>query len=403
MRALSALVASLVVFGALAGCIGGDDKTEPPAGPGTAPGATTGGTTNPGTAPQLTVLAPLASMVTIEGPQWVASGTEVPVKAMAPTNAKGTVTYAWALGPLPGTTTVVASPADTGSAKDASNWIQPGNSKPLTYSKAGVYSMHCHPHPAMRHNVTVIDGYSGPKAFEVFITDGEKQNEYRFVPENIVVPTGAVVTYKNVGQQPHTATALGAQEPALKMLPLKAATGNLKIEGEGWQRVVVIATDSEGRLGIAQKEIYTTAKLPAFETQTIPMTFEYGTPTAIGAAPVAAAAKTAPVQLEQPGLVTINYTFQDGASAAGGPENLAEVEVHFTKDGETQDTFTAPPSDAGSIGGKAIAGAYTLRVVPLQGARVSGTIIIEVAYELVPPPPAKPGAPADDGHGGHAH
>jgi plastocyanin len=253
----------------------------------------------------------------------------------------------------------------------------------------------------MRHNVTVVDGLAA-KDVTVYITDGATPGEYRFVPENIVVGKGSKVTYANVGAQPHTATALGAQEPALQLLPLKAENGTIKIEGEGWLRVLAITQDSEGRLGIANKSIYATATLPAFAQQTLTYEFTHGTPGPLAGTPAEASGDAKPITLEHPGKVTLNYTFSDALGGAGAPENLAEIAIHFTKDGETQDTLTAGPAPVGTAEGKAIAGAYTLTVIPVQGAQVSGTIVVDVVYDLVPPP-VGPAAPPADGHGGHAH
>lgn len=403
MRAQSAIaVAMILAFAGLAGCIGANKEGESGEtvdtnGLNTGTGTTTGTGTKP---PALTVLAPLVSAITIAAPEWVQSGTEVPVTLAAPTNAKGALSYTWAIGPLPGTTKVTEVKADTGSTP--SSYIQPGATKSITYSTAGVYRMHCHPHAWMRHNVTVVEGFAGPKAVEVQIIDGEKQGDYRYVPENIVVGAGTVVNYKNVGSQPHTATALGTQEPALKKLPLAAAAGNVKIEGEGWQRVVAIFQDSEGRIGIAEKPIYTTATLPAFTTQTETFEFTGATAGPLVGTPAGIASESRPVTLEQRGTITINYTFVDAVAANGGPQNLADIELHFTLSGETQDTLTGPGGPEGSLTGKAPAGAYTLTVTPTQGAQVSGTVIIEVVYELVPPPPTAPAA-AEEGHSGHQH
>lgn len=403
MRVLVLLVASILAFGGLAGCMGGT-KDGATTNPTPAPGTGTGGTggSNGGGPAQVKVLAPLNSAITLDAPAWIASGTEVPVKLAAPTGAKGALTYAWASGPLPGTVAVMAMNMDTGSK--GSDYIASAASKSLTFSMAGVYAMHCHPHPYMRSNVTVVEGYAGPKTVEVSIIDGANQNEYRFVPENIVIGVGTTVTYKNVGTQPHTATSLGAPEPALKALPLKTDAGKLKLDGNGWVRVLAIVQDSEGRIGIVNKSIYVTPTLPVFATQTETMEFTYGA-SPLATTPAAAAAKSTGVQLAQGGKVTINYTFADAAAQNGAPQNLAQVEVHFTKDGETQDTFTSPGNDnTGSIGGKAIAGAYTLKVVPVQGASMTGTIVIDVEYELVPPAPAGPSAGGhDDSGGAHQH
>lgn len=397
MRALAILAAALVASAAFSGCIGGlkenDDPVETPEGSETVTTAST-------SAPQLKVLAPLTSTLTLDGPKWVASGTDVTATLTPPANAKGAVTYAWAIGALPGTVKVDAFKADTGSAK-AADWIQPGGAKSITYGAAGIYNMHCHPHPTMLHKVTVIDGYVGPKTVDVYITDGAKPDEYRFVPENIVIGVNTTVNYKNVGQQPHTATAMGAQEPALKLLPLKAANGTVKIDGEGWHRVVAVIQDSEGRIGFANQTIYTTATLPKFETKTLSFSFDYGAAPLAGTA-AESAAKSEPVTLEQGGLVSLNYTFSDALSATG--QSPVEVEIHFTKDGETQDTLTSPPGAEGALSGKAIPGAYTVRVVPLMGVQIEGTIVIDVVFDLVPPEPTTPStAPAGDGHGGHQH
>ena len=99
--------------------------------------------------------------------------------------------------------------------------------------------------------------------------------------------------------------------------------------------------------------------------------------------------------------MTINYTFQDALAANGAPENLAEIELHFTLSGETQDTLTGG-DNTDSLGGKAQAGTYTLTVIPKQGAQITGTVTIEVVYDLVPPSPTAPAADAGHGdHGGH--
>lgn len=397
MRALAILAAALVAAAALSGCIGGlkDDDPVTPAGA-AGDGAPTGN--DGGSLPTtLTVLNALNASITFDAPAWIQSGTQVPVNLSAPANAKGDLTYAWAIGPVPGTVAVTAAKADTGSSKGA-DYIAPGEAKSITFVMAGVYRLHCHPHPDMRHNVTVIEGYDSPRVVEVAIFDGEKQNEYRYVPENIVVGVNTTVNYKNVGQQPHSATALPGQEPSLEILPLTEANGTITVDGEGWQRIVAVFTDSEGRLGIAEKAIYATAELPSFKPETKEFTFAYGASQLSGTA-AAPAAKSEPVTLAHGGLVFLNYTFTDAASPSGA--SPAAVEVHFTKDGETQDTMTGGGA-SDTLSGKALPGAYTLKVVPVTGAQIEGTVTIEVIYDLVPPPPTSPGA-AEEGHGGHAH
>ncbi|HVM44893.1 MAG TPA: hypothetical protein VM582_03065 [Candidatus Thermoplasmatota archaeon] len=385
MRAHLFLALALVAAGSLAGCIGGE-KEGGVVDTATDKGVGADGVTSAagGAAQSLRVLAPLTASLALDAPEWIQSGTEVPVSLTVPANAKGAVSYTWAVGPLPGTVEVTPAKADTGSA--VKDFIQAGATKSITYGTSGVYRMHCHPHPWMLHNVTVIDGYAGPKTVDVSIVDGATQGEFRYVPENIVVGAGTVVNYKNLGEQPHTATAMGAQEPPLQKLPLATNEGTVKLEGDGWLRVVGVFQDSEGRIGFAEKRIYVTAELPQYGTTTHEFSFDAAVKPLAGT-PAAAAAKSVPVSLEQGGFVFLNYTFQDAASGAGAPQNLAQVEVHFTLSGETQDTLTGGPDAANSLSGRALPGSYTLKVVPVQGARVTGTVTIEVVYDLVPPEP----------------
>ena len=398
MRALAILAATLVASAALSGCIGGLKETDGSVPPATGVGGEA--VTPAGTQPPVKVLSALNASLTVDAPAWIQSGTEVPVALSAPANAKGNVTYSWAIGPRPGTVEVTPFKADTGSAKPA-DYIQPGASKSITYGRSGVYRMHCHPHPNMAHTVTVIEGYEGPKSVEVLIVDGASKAEQRYVPDNIVIGVNTTVNYKNVGSQAHSATAIAAQSPPLKALPLKAASGSVKVDGEGWQRIVATFTDSEGRVGVAEQNIYATATLPVFETQSFEFSFAYGSmglPVAGTAAEPAA--QSEPVTLAQGGLVTLNYTFEDALGPSGA--SPVEVEVHFTKDGETQDTITSTGA-TGTAPGKALPGAYTLTVVPVAGVEITGTVVVDVVYELVPPDPTMPSAAAagEDPHAGH--
>lgn len=387
MRAFALLAASLVVAGVLSGCIGGSD--EP-----TTPAADTGGkTTLPGTGGKTTagvvnVLNPLTSTVTSQGDSWIKSGSTIAVSATAPVQAKGTVNYTWVAGALPGTAEVTAAKLDTKS-------IEPGASKSLKFAAAGVYRMHCHPHPYMKHNVTVVEGFSSPSKVEVSIVDGPTTGEYRFVPENIVVAPGTTVVYTNLGDQPHT-TTLESQEPPVKALLLKAASGEVAVTGNGWQRVMVLMQDSEGRVGSAETRVYVTPELPAFPTQTVALDFKVG-----GASEVSPDVKV-PVTFDHNGTVTINFTVKDAVASNGGPANSALVEVHFVEDGATQDTATSDPASEGSLTALVGAKTYQLLVKATQGVGVTGTVEITAVYDLVPPAPAMPAAGGEHGeHAGH--
>lgn len=82
--------------------------------------------------------------------------------------------------------------------------IAPGATATLTYDALGTFAMHCHPHPWMKHNVTVTA--DAPGAVHVHIHDGGAPGDYRFEPTNITIGKGSVVTYHNHGNMTHTAT-----------------------------------------------------------------------------------------------------------------------------------------------------------------------------------------------------
>lgn len=87
--------------------------------------------------------------------------------------------------------------------------IAPGAQKQVTFGAGPTVAMHCHPHPFMRHNVTLQEG--APSEAHVHILDGLDEAEYRFEPENLTVAPHAVVTYHNHGNFTHTATQRDAQ------------------------------------------------------------------------------------------------------------------------------------------------------------------------------------------------
>ena len=397
MRTVVLLASILVVGAALSGCFGSeeDPKTaavDPPTG-------TTGtGSTGTVTVPEggLKVLASLTPAITTDAPAWVKSGTAINVSGAASSKASGAVTYTWSVGPLPGTVEVKSAALDTKA-------IQPGKESKLKFEAAGVYAMHCHPHPNMVHNVTVIQGYAGPAEAVVYITDGAEVGQYRFVPESVVIPAGGSVVYRNVGTQMHTSTQ-SSQEPALKASSLKSAGGELVVEGEGWQRVRLVVQDAEGRIGAVEHRIYVTSELPAFTTKEVAGQFKVGAPSPVPENVVEI--KTESFKLEHSGKLYLNFTATDAASGAGAPVNAALVEIHLKEQGATQDTLTVDPANEGSADAIVGAKTYTLTIKPTQGVLVDYKVVINVEYDLVPPEPAMGGAGGghdDSGGGGHAH
>lgn len=82
--------------------------------------------------------------------------------------------------------------------------IAAGASATLTYDALGTHAMHCHPHPWMKHNVTVT--HDAPESAHVHIRDGDHAGQFLFEPANITIGKGTVVTYHNHGNTTHTAT-----------------------------------------------------------------------------------------------------------------------------------------------------------------------------------------------------
>lgn len=396
MRAWALPVALILLSAVFAGCVNTPKDTEG----GTIDTAgTDGGTTGTGDgAGGLTTnvkpLVPLSFTVASTASKWVEPGATIPVSTASTQTGW---TYVWSIGPLPGTVAASTVKPDTGSAKDASDWIQPGASKSVTFTEAGVFEMHCHPHPYMRANVTVIDGYQGPKEVRVAIVDGTDLSTYRYVPENVVVGVGTKVVYDNNGTQPHTATLLKA-EPKLKKLDLAAAAGDVTVSGDGWQRIRLVAFDATGRMGAADLPVYVKT-LPSFTMDPITVEFQAG-----GLPPEAVAPFTQSFALEYNGTLNVTWSFQDGPAANGAPLNNAEVDIHVFPQGSEQDVITSEVEPEGAALAKVPAGTYTLKVIPKKGVVLSGTVTISAVYaDPVPPEPTMAGAGGGDDHGGHAH
>lgn len=87
---------------------------------------------------------------------------------------------------------------DTGS-------IAPGARAILAFHEEGVYAMHCHPHPWMKHTVTVVA--DGPATAQVeIIDDPTNETMFRYEPQTVTISTMGHVTYVNRGMHAHTAT-----------------------------------------------------------------------------------------------------------------------------------------------------------------------------------------------------
>lgn len=372
---VSIIVAALLLPSAvLAGCVGsgGDEKVDPnniKVDPGNLGGV-------------LHLLAPLSSKVTLEGnPQWIVPGTLVNFSVATPPAAKGTLTYAWGYGPVSGTTLVKSLNLSTG-------YIDPGAQASLVFTKPGIYAMHCHPHPYMRQNVTVLDGWDGPSVVHVQIVDGPSADGnptggYKFSPEYVVVKPGTTVVYHNNGTQVHTSMEL-QQDAPLKPLSTSAASGSYAVDGTGWMRFVALMTDSEGRSGLAQAAVYVSPFFPNYN-----QTFTYSFKTASPANPAQDLAEQdiKSFKAEHNGTVFINYTAKDATSVQNEQApNLAQVEVHLKEQGATQDTASGDPAASGHLVARVREGTvYTLQVIARQGAQDTVTAPVIIIYDATPP------------------
>lgn len=321
-------------------------------------------------------LAPLAVSASMTGPQWVASGTDVQVSAVA----AGATKFVWATGPLPLTSPATAANLDT-------KVFEPGLSKSLKFASAGVYAMQCRPHSFMKHNVTVIDGYQSPARVTVLITDGATEGEYRFSPENLVIGVGTEVVYENVGRLPHSATQTG-QEPTLKLAKLSASSGPLAVEGEGWLRIVAIASDSNGRLGVGETRVFVTEELPT--STSVDLTGSFATPLYrpdLQANPEPA--KMTPMSVDLPGDFVLNITATDGNAG------LAKVNVRVVRVATDEEVGALDATAAGTLAFKIERGEYEIYVEPAEGFDVDYVGVATVVYDLTPPPPMPPGEEMD--------
>lgn len=387
MRTVALLAAILLASGGLAGCVGEDKDpvntntvdSKNPAGGGTDAGQV------------LKVLAPLTSSISTKSATWVAPGSLVDVEASAPANAEGNLTVTWAIGQHPFVGKAPEAALDT-------KVIGPGESKSLTYELAGSYLMHCHPHPYMKHNVTVVEGFEGPSAVTVSIVDGDSPETYRFVPENILIAPGTKVTYTNKGSQPHTST-LESASPTLKKLDATTLAGQVKVEGDGWMRLVAVMQDAKGRIGVSEYPIYV-KDIPANFAGSYSGGFDaaFTPPADPGAgSETFNPSESHDLKLDLGGKAFINVTVDDPSG-----ENLQQVKVHLVEAGATQDSMTLNAGEL-TAAGTVNAGAYKLVVEGAQGIQISYTVTVDVLYALVPPVLEMAMDMPADGHGGHNH
>jgi plastocyanin len=321
-------------------------------------------------------------MAMIDGAQWVKPGATLSLSAMPASNAVGAVTYTWAIGPLPGTLATSGAALDTGA-------IPPASTATLAFPSSGVWGIHCTPHNWMSENVTVVDGYAGPAQVDVNLVDGASNNDYRFVPNNVILPVGGKVVFHNLGSQTHTATKF-TLEPPLKKLDVAGASGTAALDPalKGWQRVRLFAQDSEGRVGVSDATIYV-GDMPSFAPQTIDLKWTVPVGGVPDQASQAAPPVTASFTPAYNGTMWLNFSVNDTVSGSPAPTDPAapSVEIHVKQSGATQDTITVDNKQMGSYSAKVSPNGYDLAATLTQGANAEGKATIEIVYDLVPPAP----------------
>jgi plastocyanin len=312
---------------------------------------------------------------------WVADGTTLTASA---TLASPGATLEWAIGPMAGTAPI------TQFAAGVTPLIQPGASASIRFDELGVFYMHCHPHPWMRNNVTVVDDGRPPETVTVRFVDGDALGDYHFVPENVIVPKGSTVVYQNDGAQPHQAMLL-QQDAPLQVLPLKAASGPVTITGSGWTRVVALAFDATGRTAVAEKDFYVTPTLPQPETRTWNGSYNATAPAPVPTSPADAPPASYPFSATGDGNFTLTWRSQDGVAGhapadPAGDQSALDVSLS-SKDGKTHLAQSTAPADNGTLMGRLGLGDYAVTVTPEGGALVDYTVTLTLQYDLVPPPP----------------
>lgn len=384
VRNFVTLSVALVALAAFTGCIGvlGSHDDPAPESPAGVHPATTGGVTPP---VSLTVLSALKTTITADGGKWVANGTSINVAASPLQGAVGDTQIAWFTGPMSATAPVPVK------ANANSGYIDPGNATGIKFNVDGVFWMHCHPHPWMRSNVTVVEGWQNAATMEVDIVDGASPSEFRFVPENITVHPGTTIIYRNVGQQVHTAMQL-QQDAPLKPLDIKGLSGKATIQGVGWQRVVMLSKDSQGRYGAAEYDVYATSTLPAPGHWFFNLSTPHGAP---DAAPGAAGGDfdSKSFKPDFNGTMFVNYTARSAPAAtlngAGQPvpDPATKVQIHVKEAGIEQDVLSGDSAGSGNITGHTHDTIHTVMAKADQGAGITTEVEVTVIYDLIPPPP----------------
>lgn len=403
------MLLAILVFGAgLTGCIGGDeapdadsvDKASTPAASSSAAAA----------------LPPAATPldVTLSGSTaWARPGEAATFTA----TSKGATSYEWFLAARPaaaadgggggsahsghilqdatvddhladakfGPGHAETKPARQAPSKLDTGELQPGTySEPLTVPEEGLYQFHCHPHPWMALNIATKEGASATGTQHVQIVDGANQDEFRYVPNELVVAPGTQIVFWNNGTNMHT----GTQGGFAWLIPQIGPSISYAPPDEGDFDVLVVARDDATGRGEARVRILVDSTKPN-EIQTVGPyqgSFKKGV-----------ANDPQPEVMEHPFSInfparTLTFTYEATSTL---PASGAKVSVTLLQG--TTELATAPASADGELKVENLpAGSYTLRVMAAEGVLIDYTAKGTAELDLTPPE-----STASGGSGGH--
>lgn len=289
-----------------------------------------------------------------------------------------------ALGPGPCAPAANPPPA---TPKLDTGYINSGESKSIKLTTPGVYQLHCHPHPWMRANITVLAGAPNGDAV-ISITDGATNPEYRFGPEDTTVGPGSTVTFHNVGNQTHTATM------HTFLIPIKPTGKSASYVADTTGDFDVVAIARDGASGVAQSGTRLFVD-PARPSDTLPLgpykgTFNAGAPIPNN-------------QQQESKLFSFAINFPAKSltikvTSTSQTPIPTMVSATLTRSGESSPIATMASAADGTItASKLPEGTYTLTIFADQGVMIDYAAEGSAQLDLSPPSNS-----VSTGLGGHA-
>lgn len=256
--------------------------------------------------------------------------------------------------------------------------IAAGASKTLKFEAAGVYQVHCHPHPWMVSKV-IVDSM-GAKNASVDIV------EYSYQDAVVRLAPGGSVTYKNLDKLPHTAT-VAAFVPKGTVLPLTTTSGNLTISEKGTYDLVLVLEDGKRQIATAKQSITVGDETVSTKFEET-FTGKYDQPMVVALAADKGAQRHL-FEIAYPGHAIITSNFTEGTPSSG--------KLQFRLLEETGGEIAA----GADISVQLPAGKYFVEAAPTSDSNV--VYGLEYAIHALVHLDTSGAPPAHDDGGGHAH